>query len=432
MNILKAQMKDLNYYFDLARQEAPHYPISEVEALLKTSPIPNVGTRNIYKLKIKSSSFLMFSFISAIGFFVYLHMSQQSQEKMNRPQQKERTSSIIPKNATFSRKEESPSPKHSKTAEFQKVISGIGNFVHTEIQSKGIESSQLSNYPMVSEATNQAHFPNFTQEEINQNNKRKKELVKDAYRQDKKQYADLYAHGFGFVIQKTEVTNLAYRTFLMDLAIQNEPEKYELAKPDLDLWIHLPNGMANQLREHYFSHPAFDNYPVLTISRKGAELYCEWLSSELQKMSTAKKNATTYFVRLPTRTEWTTAASNNGKHSPYAWEGIYLRDYRGVYLANLNTWSTAPFSPEEDGGTYSVPVTYYSTNSLGLFNMCGNAAEMVYEDLLHKLPGTAGGSWMSSPEQIKISAPDQYAGIITPSPYIGFRVVMLKSSATPK
>lgn len=425
-------MKDLNYYFDLARQELPHYPLSEVEALVENRTILNIGKKNIFKFKI-TSSFLMAGFISIVGVLVYQHLSEHSNKKASRqPQQTERASKIVQKTAPLSRSEASSSPKLIKSEEFQKVISGIGQLVNLEIERKGIDKAQPSINLKVGETPIQPHFPNFTQEEIDKNNKRKREIVKDAYRQDKKQYADLYTLGFGFVMQKTEVTNSAYRTFLMDLAIQNEPEKYELAKPDLDLWIHLPNGMANQLREHYFSHPAFDNYPVLTISRKGAELYCEWLSSEIQKMSAAKKNTTTYLVRLPTRSEWTMAASNNGKHSPYAWEGIYLRDYRGVYLANLNTWSTAPFSSEEDGGMYSVPVTYYSTNSLGLYNMCGNAAEMVYEDLLNKLAGTAGGSWMSSPEQIKISASDQYAGITSPSPYIGFRVVMLRSSATPK
>jgi hypothetical protein len=56
---------------------------------------------------------------------------------------------------------------------------------------------------------------------------------------------------------------------------------------------------------------------------------------------------------------------------------------------------------------------------------------MVYDDLVTKLPGTAGGSWMSSPDEIKINAADPYAGITEPSPYIGFRVILIKTSATP-
>ena len=424
-------MKDLNYYFDLARKEAPHYPFSELKVRFEMGPIPNVRKRNLFKFN-SPSSFLIIGFIAATGFFVYRQLIQPAQEKESRPKQNERASKTVHEEEVGTLYKVSTNQKPLETEEFQKAISELGNLVNSENHSKEITRAQPSNLPMGSESLNQIHFPSFTQEEINQNNKRKKQLVKDAYRQDKKQYADLYAQGFGFIMQKTEVTNWAYRTFLMDLAIQNEAEKYKHAQPDLDLWVHLPNGMANQLREHYFSHPAFDNYPVLTISRKGAELYCEWLSLELQKLSTAKKNTSTYLVRLPTREEWVAAASNKGVHSPYAWNGIYLRDYRGLYLANLNTWSTEPFKIEEDGGMYSVPVTYYSTNALGLYNMCGNAAEMVYEDLITKTPGTAGGSWMSSPDEIKINAADPYAGITAPSPYIGFRVVMLRSSATPK
>ena len=56
--------------------------------------------------------------------------------------------------------------------------------------------------------------------------------------------------------------------------------------------------------------------------------------------------------------------------------------------------------------------------------MSGNVAEMVYEDLSSKIPGTAGGGWLSNSEQIKILAPDKYAGEVTPNPCIGFRVLM--------
>lgn len=423
-------MKNIDHYFDLAKKEVPSYSYAEVNAFMQLHFTKNTQVK-YFKVK------YWFISLTVMGVVMIVSNLFESKKRNSTPTQHKTIIKTVVKPISKRNTIENTKPYEGVLPIYPKRVTSNGeNLIAIAPFTDTKESVEyIMNLPPLScqeKPTEQNYFPSFTQEEIDKNNKRKKEMVKDAYRLDKKQYADLYTLGFGFVMQKTEVTNLAYRTFLMDLVIQNETEKYELAKPNLDLWIQLPFGMANQMSAYYFSHPAFDNYPVLTISREGAELYCEWLSSELEKMSTAKNNTTSYLVRLPTRSEWTMAASNNGKHSPYAWDGIYLRDYRGVYLANLNTWSTAPFNSEEDGGMYSVPVTYYSPNSLGLYNMCGNAAEMVYEDLNDQVAGTAGGSWMSSPEQIKISAPDQYAGITSPSPYIGFRVVMLRSSATPR
>lgn len=420
-------MKNIDAYFELARQEAPNYSLDEVNAYMQT--------HFTKALRIKSFSAQIWILSVAVVSILFLVSYHLKSEK---------------KSAAFSKGKITVHRKvklkqHPNSIQHNKPLQQVHPFLQEEplvieanhslftptldVQVENKDILHLQPLTLQKKPIDQGHFPSFTQEEIAQNNKRKKELVKSAFRVDKKYYADLYDQGFGLIVQKTEITNWAYRTFLTDLAIQNEREKYELAKPNLDLWIQLPFGMANQLREHYFSHPAFDQYPVLTISRKGAELYCEWLSNELQKMANDKKTST-FLVRLPSREEWIKVASNNGALSPYPWNGIYLRDYRGLYLANLNTWNSEPYHTEEDGGMYSVPVTYYSTNALGLYNMSGNAAEMVYEDLKSKIPGTAGGSWMSSPEEIKIHAPDPYAGIIEPSPYIGFRIVMIRNTNT--
>ena len=65
----------------------------------------------------------------------------------------------------------------------------------------------------------------------------------------------------------------------------------------------------------------------------------------------------------------------------------------------------------------------------GIFNLSGNVAEMVYEDYNSKTEcGTAGGSWESNAEEIKIFGPDPYADISDPHPAIGFRVVIALGS----
>ncbi|MEY5002150.1 MAG: hypothetical protein RLZZ211_2186 [Bacteroidota bacterium] len=415
-------MEDLNYFFDLARKEASHYPFEELqEAFTKRLAVqPRFKKHHFFKF---SKLFLM-TILFFLALFQFSPNESAKSHIVGQP-----TAKIIGQQKHTHRLHVKKSVPDANSPARTKPKAVVGPFKIPFLNDL-VQRQQLyfvSSIPEVKQIGYASYFPSFTEAEIAQNNKRKKELVRAAFKLDRKQFANLYEQGFGFAIQKTEISNLAYRTFLIDLAVQNERDKYELAKPDLDLWTQLPNGEANQLKAHYFSHPAFENYPVLTISRIGAELYCEWLSAEVQKLAELKK-APSLLVRLPTREEWVAAASNNGAHSPYAWNGIYLRDYRGLYLANLNTWSTEPFKIEEDGGMYSVPVTYYSTNALGLYNMCGNAAEMVYEDLISKTPGTAGGSWMSSPDEIKINAADPYAGITEPSPYIGFRVILIQTS----
>ena len=418
-------MEDLNYFFDLARNEAPHYPFEELRESFTTrlTVQPRFQKHHFFKF----SKLVLMSILFIWALFQFSQSESAKSHKAESPAVK-----IVGKHHikhTHRHHVKKSAQEAADVFQTRPVVEQL-NLPFSNDFAPRQEVQFVSFIPEDKQSVYASYFPTFTEAEIAQNNKRKKELVRAAFKLDRKQYANLYELGFGFALQKMEVTNLSYRTFLIDLVVQNERDQYELAKPDLDLWTQLPNGEANQLKAHYFSHPAFENYPVLTISRIGAELYCEWLSAEVQKLATLKK-APSLLVRLPTRQEWVAAASNNGAQSPYAWNGIYLRDYRGLYLANLNTWSTEPFTLEEDGGMYSVPVTYYSTNALGLYNMCGNAAEMVYEDLITKKPGTAGGSWMSSPEEIKINAADPYAGITEPSPYIGFRVILIKTSATP-
>lgn len=75
-------------------------------------------------------------------------------------------------------------------------------------------------------------------------------------------------------------------------------------------------------------------------------------------------------------------------------------------------------------------------NGYGLYNMSGNVAEMVTiipdniccdtvnKKPVTKTPGTAGGGWMNSAEEIKILAPDNHPVETNPHPNIGFRPVM--------
>ena len=71
---------------------------------------------------------------------------------------------------------------------------------------------------------------------------------------------------------------------------------------------------------------------------------------------------------------------------------------------------------------YRLPLHIYShhPNGLGLFNMCGNVAEMVYER------GVAyGGSYLDPGYDIRIDSEKPYNG---PSPLVGFRVIAVRKN----
>lgn len=279
-------------------------------------------------------------------------------------------------------------------------------------------------------------IPILSEKEIKANNKQKKLILKAAVKEDLESYCYVPSGSFNyqdqtfsvqsFYMRKTEVTNLEYRTFLNDLIIQNRFEEYKLAKPDDSLWLKM-YGKGMEMMSMYTTHPAYNNYPITNISRKGAELYIQWLNSEIP---TKEKDIILTDYRIPTRLEWVYAASSQGKQFPYPWNGKFMRDSKGLYLANHKP---SPTNFLDDGGFTTVKVDSYHPNELGLYNMSGNVAEMV-DNMDFKVIdgrktwtkvgiGTAGGGWLESAEDIKITGKDNYDGISFAHPNIGFRYV---------
>lgn len=76
--------------------------------------------------------------------------------------------------------------------------------------------------------------------------------------------------------------------------------------------------------------------------------------------------------------------------------------------------------PGSDQFIITAPIKSFTANSLGIYNLSGNVAEMVLEGW-----STKGGSWNSTGYEVRIDAPEPYAGINTPSPYIDFRILMI-------
>jgi formylglycine-generating enzyme len=143
--------------------------------------------------------------------------------------------------------------------------------------------------------------------------------------------------------------------------------------PDTLVWIRDFSYSYNEpMSKRYFSHPSFDNYPVVGVSWKQATAFCEWRSNFLNSFLESKKKMSESDFRLPTEAEWEYAARGGRSQAPYPWGGYYLRNKKGCLLANFKPGRG---NYPEDGGFYTVRADAYWPNDFGLYNMSGNVAE---------------------------------------------------------
>jgi formylglycine-generating enzyme required for sulfatase activity len=198
-----------------------------------------------------------------------------------------------------------------------------------------------------------------------------------------------------FLMSENEITNGQYQIFLSDLKKSNKMDEYEIAKIDTSLWEKLDIDGLN----YSFKYHLKDEFPVVNISKEGAKLYCKWLTEQLIK---EQKNE----FRLPTKNEWIYAAKGGLEEILYPWGGPNVINKKNCYLAQFKALGL------KNG---PVEIKTFSPNNYGLYDLSGNAAEMIEEQNIVK-----GGSWNSPKEKIKINSEDKYEI----SPMIGFRPVI--------
>ncbi len=229
-----------------------------------------------------------------------------------------------------------------------------------------------------------------------------------------------------FYVMKTEVDNLSYREFLSHLLKNGNQADFSIANVDSAKW-RTAFSYNEPYVNYYFSHPAYNHYPVVNVSYEGAQLYCKWLT---EKFNQLYSHAFTYEVRLPSRMEWIYAAESGKRNSPYTWGGPYLRNSRGCELCNykcigdekisydsLTTNKMAVNTAGFDGADNTAPVESYFPNLLGLYNMNGNVAEMVIEKGI-----AVGGSWNSTGFDVRNESIMNYTQA---SPLVGFRPLLI-------
>ncbi len=229
----------------------------------------------------------------------------------------------------------------------------------------------------------------------------------------------------GFFMQVHEVTNLQYKEFLTALNANGQDELAKIYKPVFD-----NNTSGEKIENTYFLHPAYDDYPVKGISHESATAYCKWLKSKLSEqynMDLRKIN-----VQLPNQTQWTYAAKGGHDLAPYSWGGYYIRNAKGCFLANFNhALGTTSITKNQESGEYEIiqptghlqsrlstsPAVTYFPNDYGLYNMCGNVAEMISDEGI-----AMGGSYKSTGYDIRTVSSMSYSDL---SDEVGFRPIVI-------
>lgn len=143
--------------------------------------------------------------------------------------------------------------------------------------------------------------------------------------------------------------------------------------PDEQAWIRDFSYSYNEpMTRSYFSHPAYDEYPVVGVTWSQANAFAYWRTSLWTSYKQKNGEAFPEEFRLPFEHEWEYAARGGRLMSPYPWGGPYIRNTKGCLLANFKPGRG---SYQEDGGFYTVPAKSYWPNDYGLYNMSGNVAE---------------------------------------------------------
>lgn len=215
-----------------------------------------------------------------------------------------------------------------------------------------------------------------------------------------------------FYISKTEVTNKEYKLFLADLKAQNRLEEYALCLPDTSKWSIKSVGMENY-KDYYFSHPAYQNFPVVCVNFEAAQKYCEWYTIQMNKKFEGKK---TLIFRLPYREEFLRACRGDVYAQKFAWKENDVWNKDSSILCNHLHNPKSKFAGNiSDNSDIIAPAKSYWPNQFGVFNLNGNVAEMT-----NKKGIATGGSWRNEAQDVTNESIMNYE---TANPMLGFRMV---------
>lgn len=157
-----------------------------------------------------------------------------------------------------------------------------------------------------------------------------------------------------------------------------DPAYKKLIYPDTLVWVRdFAYSYNEPMVENYFWHPAFDDYPVVGVNWYAAQAFAYWRTMKYNTFRDENERPRLPRFRLPSEAEWEYAARGGYEHKLYPWEGLYLRNAKGCFLANFKNQRGDYIG---DNFSYTAPSKAYFPNDYGLYDMSGNAAEWCEDD----------------------------------------------------
>lgn len=231
-----------------------------------------------------------------------------------------------------------------------------------------------------------------------------------------------------FYMFNHETTNFQWKEFQMDLEKNGKTAELEISRVRGENWN--SNGNSNaSMAEQYYKHPAYRDYPVVNITHEAAERYCLWVTDKLNSLP--KPLGVKVQVRLPFHAELIRAGVGDQLGAWYPWKHEFMRNPKGDFLANFTRVLNSQITRGENGewkilpriqgnrtmnADYFAPSISYWPSEYGMYNLSGNAAEMI------NIPGVAvGGSFRDFGYDIRLQSKKKYEGSAID---VGFRVVV--------
>lgn len=142
--------------------------------------------------------------------------------------------------------------------------------------------------------------------------------------------------------------------------------------PDTTVWVNDFNNSYNEpYMRMYFTHPGYNDYPVVGVTWEQATAFAEW-RTKFYRMGQPRNARPIENFRLPTEGEWEFAARNGKTENKYPWDREGTMDEKACFMAN--------FKPGEgnytkDGNLIPARVASYIPNRFGIYDLAGNVSE---------------------------------------------------------
>ncbi len=252
----------------------------------------------------------------------------------------------------------------------------------------------------------------------------------------------------GFFVRNVCITNLEYKAFLADLISQKRSEDYLKGQIQTENWI---KAGYTVLANSYFQDERYNDFPVVNVTKKGAELFCKWLEEELKLyVLKSKLKFPELIIRLPRDDEAIFAAREGYAKISFeeGYNTIYdesegFVDHTFTKRAELSkkrvkridslytTFTTNKYGWKENEilEFYSKGFNYYRnipgdsifSDRMKVLTKVGRVSEIVVQKNTGNI-WLSGQTWKNKAEYLKLDSEFKTYGS---SPFVGFRVVLI-------